>query len=55
VQSRRPGFGPLFGKIPWRKERRSTAVFCSFSFSTPVFLPGEFHDWWAGGEGDDRG
>ena len=31
--SDRPGFDPLAGKIPWRKEWKPT----------PVFLPGEFH------------
>ena len=30
---RRPGFDPLIGKIPWRKEW----------LPTPVFLPGEFY------------
>ena len=29
----RPGFDPLVGKIPWRRER----------LPTPVFWPGEFH------------
>ena len=32
-QCRRPGFGPLVGKIPWRRKWQPT----------PVFLPGEFH------------
>ena len=32
---RRPGFHPWVGKIPWRRERLSTAV----------FWPGEFHFW----------
>ena len=32
-QSRRPGFSPWVGKIPWRRARQPT----------PVFLPGEFH------------
>ena len=31
--SRRPGFDPWVGKIPWRREW----------LSTPVFLSGEFH------------
>ena len=31
--SGRPGFNPWVGKIPWRKER----------LPTPVFCPGEFH------------
>ena len=29
----RPGFDPWVGKIPWRRER----------LPTPVFCPGEFH------------
>ena len=33
LQSRRPGFNPWVGKIPWRRER----------LPTPVFQPGEFH------------
>ena len=33
LQSRRPGFDPWIGKIPWRRER----------LPTPVFWPGEFH------------
>ena len=32
LQCGRPGFHPLVGKIPWRRE-----------IPTPVFLPGEFH------------
>ena len=32
LQSRRPGFNPWVGKIPWRRER----------LPTPVFWPGEF-------------
>ena len=32
---RRPGFDPWVGKIPWRRER----------LATPVFCPGEFHGW----------
>ena len=31
--SRRPGFDPWVGKVPWRKEW----------LPTPMFLPGEFH------------
>ena len=31
-----PGFDPLVGKIPWRRER----------LPTPVFWPGEFHGLW---------
>ena len=37
---KRHGFHPLVGTIPWRREWQST----------PVFLPGKFHDrgpWWA--------
>ena len=40
LQCRRPGFNPLAGKIPWRREWQLT----------PVFLPEESHDrgtWWA--------
>ena len=40
LQSRRPGFDPWVGKIPWRRA----------SQPTPVFLPGESMDrgtWWA--------
>ena len=33
LQSRRPGFDPWIGKIPWRMER----------LPTPVFWPGEFN------------
>jgi len=33
LQYRRPGFDPRVGKIPWRRGR----------LSTPVFCPGEFH------------
>ena len=33
LQSRRPGFDPWVGKIPWRMEW----------LPIPVFLPGEFH------------
>ena len=33
LQCGRPGFSPLVGKIPWRKEW----------LPTPVSLPGEFH------------
>ena len=33
LQCRRPGFNPWVGKIPWRRER----------LPTPVFCPGEFH------------
>ena len=33
LQYRRPGFDPLVGKIPQRKEW----------LLTPIFLPGEFH------------
>ena len=33
LQCRRPGFDPWVGKIPWRREKLSTAV----------FWPGEFH------------
>ena len=33
LQSRRPGFDPWIGKIPWRREW----------LSTPVLLPGESH------------
>ena len=33
LQCRRPGFNPLAGKIPWRREWQLT----------PVFWPGEFH------------
>jgi len=33
LQCGRPGFNPWFGKIPWRRER----------LPTPVFCPGEFH------------
>ena len=29
----RPGFDPWVGKIPWRRER----------LPTPIFCPGEFH------------
>ena len=32
--SKRPGFNPWVGKIPWRREQ----------LPTPVFWPGEFHD-----------
>ena len=32
-QCRRPRFGPLVGKIPWRSKWQPT----------PLFLPGEFH------------
>ena len=34
-QCRRPRFYPWGEKIPWRRER----------LPTPVFLPGEFHEW----------
>ena len=34
LQYRRPGFNPWVRKIPWRREW----------LSTPVFLPGEFHE-----------
>ena len=34
LQCRRPGFDPLVGKIPWRRERQPT----------PVFFPGEVHE-----------
>ena len=33
LQRGRPGFDPLVGKIPWRRER----------LPTPVFWPGEFY------------
>ena len=33
LQCRRPGFDPLVGKIPWRRER----------LPTPVFWSGEVH------------
>ena len=33
LQYRRPGFDPWVGRIPWRRER----------LPTPVFCPGEFH------------
>ena len=33
LQSRRPGFDPWVGMIPWRRER----------LPTPVLWPGEFH------------
>ena len=33
--SRRPGFDPWVGKIPWRRKWQPT----------PVFLPGESHGW----------
>ena len=33
LATRRPGFHPWVGKIPWRRER----------LPTPVFRPGEFH------------
>ena len=33
LQCRRPGFDPWVGKIPWRRER----------LPTPVFCLGEFH------------
>ena len=33
LQSRRPGFKPWVGKIPWRREW----------LPTPVFWPGDFH------------
>ena len=32
--SRRPGFNPWVGKIPWRRKRQPT----------PVFLPGKSHE-----------
>ena len=32
-QSRRHGFNPWFGKIPWRRKWQPT----------PVFLPGKYH------------
>ena len=35
--ARDAGFDPWVRKIPWRREQ----------ISTPVFLPGESHAWWA--------
>ena len=35
MQCKRPRFNPWLGKIPWRREW----------LPTPVFLPGEFHEW----------
>ena len=35
IKCRRPGFDHWVGKIPWRRKRQPT----------PVFLPGEFHEW----------
>ena len=45
LATRRPGFHPWVGKIPWRRER----------LPTPVFRPGEFHGLyspWGGKESD---
>ena len=34
--TRRPGFDPWVGKIPWRRER----------LPSPIFWPREFHEWY---------
>ena len=44
-ESRRPGFNPWVGEIPWRRDR----------LPTPVFWPEEFHGLyspWGGKESD---
>ena len=42
LQCRRPGFHPWVGKIPWRRER----------LPTPVFCPGELYSPWGRKESD---
>ena len=39
LQHRRPGFDPWVGKIPWRRKRLATLIFC------PRELHGQYRPW----------